>query len=439
MILSFQTISQIQSMTVQKLSQRAIAAIIGHTLASVNKYSKLLRYYSQDELRLCHYYCRCLLAHNANLTKDELDVFLKNELKLSLKKYQVKSILAEERMRLFAKHLDLCYQPGEAAQFDWGTIKLTVGGIKRRICLAVFSFPYSNYRFYYATEAMNKECFLQAFQAFIRHLGAVPPVLIIDNMRIAVQYRDRIRTLTPLFQQLERHYNIKIKPCTPHRPNQKGNVENAVRTIKQHFIFKQTYDTQSHLTVAIMEWNKALNIQTHHEKNDTIANLHQHEKTALQPIPKKRFVYYELKPCKVSKNGTIRFQTNTYSIPEQYSKQVVFVHHSKTTIYIKNKTGDIIAKYFKDGKKRKRHYRIWHMLQKIKTKAPGFINSHEYMQLPKYLHLLYDKLCNKHTHFFIELLESFEHEPAKKLKHFVFTLLEENVTYEQLKRHLKLE
>lgn len=72
-------------MTVQKLSQRAIAAIIGQTLASVNKYSKLLRYYAQDELRLSYYYCRCLLAHNPQLTKDELDCFLKNELKLSLK------------------------------------------------------------------------------------------------------------------------------------------------------------------------------------------------------------------------------------------------------------------------------------------------------------------------------------------------------------------
>ena len=79
------------------------------------------------------------------------------------------------------------------------------------------------------------------------------------------------------------------------------------------------------------------------------------------------------------------------------------------------------------------------MLNKIKAKAPGFINSHEYKQLPKYLRLLHNKLCNKHTHFFMKILESFDHEPIKKLKHFVFTLLEENVTYEQLKQYLKLE
>ena len=180
-------------------------------------------------------------------------------------------------------------------------------------------------------------------------------------------------------------------------------------------------------------------MQPHHEKNDLIMNLHQHEKKALLPIPKKPFVYYESKTCKVSKNGTIRFQTNIYSVDEQYSGQSVEVSHSKTTIYVKNKAGDIITKYPKSGKKRKRHYRIWHMLNKIKAKAPGFINSHEYKQLPKYLRLLHNKLCNKHTHFFIEILESFEHEPIKKLKHFVFTLLEENVTYEQLKQYLKLE
>ena len=46
MTLSLPTISKIQNMTFHGLSQRAIAAMIGHTLASVNKYSKLLRYYT---------------------------------------------------------------------------------------------------------------------------------------------------------------------------------------------------------------------------------------------------------------------------------------------------------------------------------------------------------------------------------------------------------
>lgn len=342
-------------------------------------------------------------------------------------------------MRLYAKHLDLCYNPGEAAQFDWGTIQLTINGKKKRICLAVFCFPYSNYRFYYATKSMNKDCFLQAFQAFIKHIGAIPPVLIIDNMRIAVQYTEGKRKLTALFQQLEQHYGMKIKPCTPHRPNQKGNVENAVRTIKTYLKHEVTYQTIKQLAQYINDWNKERNMQPHHEKNDLIMNLHQHEKQALLPIPKKPFVYYESKTCKVSKNGTIRFQTNIYSVPEQYSGQLVEVSHSKTTIYVKNKVGHIIAKYAKSGSKGKRYYRIWHMLNKIKAKAPGFINSHEYKQLPKYLLLLHNKLCNKVTPFFVIILESFEHEPIKKLKHFIFTLLEENVTYEQLKQCLKLE
>ncbi|TSI07372.1 DDE-type integrase/transposase/recombinase [Lysinibacillus sp. BW-2-10] len=439
MTLSLHTISKIQSMTFHGLSQRAIAAIIGHTVASVNKYSKLLRYYTQDKLRLSQYYCRCLLTQNAHLTIEEFENFLKQELKLSLKKRQIKAIFEEEKIRLYIKHLDLCYKPGEAAQFDWGTIQLTIAGEKKRICLAVFSFPYSNYRFYYATASMNRESFLEAFQAFIIHLGAVPPVLIIDNMRIAIQYTDGKRNLTSLFQQLEQHYGMTIKPCTPHRPNQKGNVENAVRTIKTHLNATVTYNTYKQLTKHIKQWNKTRNEQPHHEKNDRIRNLHQHEKTALLPIPKKSFVYYESKQCKVTKNGTIRFQTNTYSVPEQYSGLVVEVSHSKTTIYVKNKAGDIIAKYCKDNKKRKRHYRIWHMLHKIKAKAAGFVNSHEYQQLPKHLRLLHDKLCEKHTHFFIEILESFEHEPAKKLKHFIYTLLQEKVTFEQLKQHLKLE
>ncbi|SOB90503.1 integrase-like protein [Ureibacillus xyleni] len=365
MTLPLHTITQIQQLTFHGLSQRAVAAMIEHTVATVNKYSKLMRYYAEDNIRLSHYYCRCLLAQNSHLTIEEFEHFLKQELKLSLKKRQIKEIINEEKMRLYVKHLDLCYKPGEAAQFDWGTIQLMIGNTKKRICLAVFSFPYSNYRFYYATASMSNESFLEAFQAFITHIGSVPPVLIIDNMRIAIQYSEGKRRLTTLFQQLEQHYGMKIKPCTPHRPNQKGNVENAVRTIKEHLKTVGTYKTEKQLMKYIKQWNEALNQQPHHEKNDIIINLHQHEKTTLLPIPKKPFVYYESKQCKVYKNGTIRFQTNTYSIPEQYSGQTVEVSFSKTTIYIKNKEGNIIAKYCKDGNKRKRHYRIWHMLNKI--------------------------------------------------------------------------
>lgn len=439
MTLPLTTISKIQQMTIQKLSQRAIAAIIEHSLTSVNKYSKLLRYYTQDTLRLSRYYCRCLLACNIDLKEEELEAFIKTELKLSFNRKQIKQMLTEERMRLRTKHLNLCYTPGEAAQFDWGTIMLTIGGKRKRICLAVFSFPYSNYRFYYVTQSMKKDCFLEAFDAFIHHIGAVPPVLIIDNMRIAVQYKEGIRTHTSLFQQLEKHYNMQIKLCTPHRPQQKGNVENAVRTIKHQLTLQNSYTNRQELIQSLRQWNTALNEQLHHEKNDTIYNLHQHEKSILYAIPKKPFIYYDIKPCKVSKNGNIRFQTNTYSVPEQYSKQTIFVHHSKTTIYIKNNKGTIIAKYTKDGKKYKRRYRIWHMIQKIRTKAPGFINSYEYKQLPKHLRLLHDKLCNKQTHFFLNILESFEHEPMKKLKYFIFTLIRENVSYVQLKAHLQLE
>lgn len=243
-----------------------------------------------------------------HLTIEEFDTFLKQELKLSLKKRQLKAIFAEEITRLYIKHLDLCYNPGEAAQFDWGTIQLTIGGIKKRICLAVFSFPYSNYRFFYPTASMTNEGFLEAFQAFIQHIGAIPPVLIIDNMRIAVQYENGKRTLTSLFRQLEQHYRMKIKPCTPHQPQQKRNVENAVRTIKTHLNKTQTYNSNKHLAHHIKQFNKERNARPHHEKNDLITNLHQQEKKALLPIPKSRLSTMNLRHARYLKTGLFAFK-----------------------------------------------------------------------------------------------------------------------------------
>ncbi|KFI35123.1 hypothetical protein HY00_07230, partial [Peptococcaceae bacterium SCADC1_2_3] len=41
------------------------------------------------------------------------------------------------------------YQPGEVCEFDWGEVKLTVGGKLQVFQMAVFTSAYGNYRWAY--------------------------------------------------------------------------------------------------------------------------------------------------------------------------------------------------------------------------------------------------------------------------------------------------
>lgn len=96
-------------------------------------------------------------------------------------------------------------------------------------------------------------------------------------MKIAVhhkKYRDQQPQLTSLFQQLEQHYNMEVRLCTPYRPNQKGTVENAVKTLKTHlFAYQADFASLNKLQEEIHKIFKHLNEKKHYKKNDTIINL----------------------------------------------------------------------------------------------------------------------------------------------------------------------
>jgi len=65
------------------------------------------------------------------------------------------------------------YVPGEECEFDWGEIKLVIGGIRRRLYLAVFTSAYSNYRFCRLFHRQDTLAFMEAHNEFFAHLGGV--------------------------------------------------------------------------------------------------------------------------------------------------------------------------------------------------------------------------------------------------------------------------
>ena len=121
-----------------------------------------------------------------------------------LLKVKSKGMDSSERNRLKESYLDIFHEAGQMVQFDWGTEQIKINNRNRTICFAVFAFPYSNYRYVYATERIDGRSFVEAFIAFTKHIGGVYPILLIDNMKIAARhrsYRKQQPKLTTLFQK----------------------------------------------------------------------------------------------------------------------------------------------------------------------------------------------------------------------------------------------
>src|SRR5260221_1223875 len=120
-----------------------------------------------------------------------------------------------------------CFRLGEQAQCDWahfGTI--TIGKATRPLMAFVMVLSYSRHLFlrFYLTSAMNNfvRGHVEAFTAW----GAVPRVVLYDNLKSAVLERraEAIR-FHPTLLELAAHYRFQPRPVAVARGNEKGRVE----------------------------------------------------------------------------------------------------------------------------------------------------------------------------------------------------------------------
>lgn len=302
-------------------------------------------------------------------------------------------------------------------QFDWGTKKMKINGQNKTVCFAVFAFPYSNYRYVYVTEKMNGHSFIEAFHAFTNHVGGVYPILLIDNMRIAASFKKKLPTLTALFQQLQVHFKLEVRLCTPYRPNQKGTVENAVKTLKRSLtLAEQEFSSLQDLQDTVSNTFMKLNQKMHHEKNDTIDRLLLHENFGKSSIPKKHFIYTQEEQRKVRNNTLISFDGNYYSAPEEYKGETITVRYTDRTIRLLSKNGRVLAKYSRCYGKKQKKYRVWNILGKLQRKSNGFDQSKEKRQMPTWLKSLYEKVFQNQANDFLIFLEILQHMKKNVVK-----------------------
>src|SRR5690625_4661764 len=73
-------------------------------------------------------------------------------------------------------------EAGYEVEFDWGEIKLEIDRTLKVYYLAIFTLPYSNYRFARIYESQSMICVLDVHVEFINHIDFIRKVFTYDNM-----------------------------------------------------------------------------------------------------------------------------------------------------------------------------------------------------------------------------------------------------------------
>lgn len=211
------------------------------------------------------------------------------------------------------------YSPGITTEFDWGDVKLYIGGKLQTLNLAVFTSAYSNHRWAKLFYRQDTLAFGQSHIDYFSRLQGVHKELVYDNMRVAVRkfvgYNEKEPTEALL--ELSNYYKFDFRFCNVRRGNEKGHVERSVEYVRRKSFsgevhFSNLDDANHHLFKVLKKIN---NKEQQLSENKTANELFEAEKPHLYKteIPYKCF---KEEFAKTDKYSTVILYGNRYSVPD---------------------------------------------------------------------------------------------------------------------------
>ena len=209
--------------------------------------------------------------------------------------------------------------PGHEAQVDWahfGTI--TIGRARRYLFAFVMVLSYSRLRLVRFAARAAMPSFLRGHVEAFRFFGAVPRVILYDNLKSAVLERegDAIR-FHPTLLELAGRYRFEPRPCAPYRPNEKGRVERAIRDVREGFFAARSFTSLDDLNEQARAWCVEISRERRvpDAKDRTVADAFLEERPKMIELPEDEFPVEERVDVRVGKTPYVRFDMNDYSVP----------------------------------------------------------------------------------------------------------------------------
>ena len=266
----------------------------------------------------------------------------------------VKDYVARVRPKERPAFMKLHFDPGDCAQVDWGYCGLVPvrasgasgGIIWRKLHVFVMVLCYSRLMFLRFSLSQGMEHFLESHVRAFEFFGGVPRRVMIDNLKTGVieHKSGHEAVFNQRYLELAGHYGFSPVACNVRAPHEKGRVENGVGYVKKNFLSGRQIEDFTHLEVAADHWRDTVaNVRTHGATKRVPKQLFEEEEKArllpLHPHP------YDCGVChqaRVTKDGRVVFETNTYSVPPGYSRQLLRlrVYPEQIVIYAPDTAGN---------------------------------------------------------------------------------------------------
>lgn len=214
----------------------------------------------------------------------------------------------------------LHFAPGEQAQVDWGSCgTIMVAGHSRRFSVFAMVLSYSRMLYLEFTASERIEVFLQCHVNAFRFFGGVPGIMLYDNLKSVVLQRSggAVR-FNSRYLDFAGWYGVQPRACGVAKGNEKGRVESAIKYIKGNFLAGRTFRDLDDANAQARHWRDTIaNVRIHGSTHRRPAELFEEERPHLRPLPASGYDCAVTVPVRASKDGFVRFETNSYSVPSR--------------------------------------------------------------------------------------------------------------------------
>lgn len=236
------------------------------------------------------------------------------------------------------------FSPGDAVQIDWGEATIVLSGQRKVMNLFCARLCNSDAPFVIAYRRQNSESFLDALVQTFEYFGGTPRRVIFDNAKVAVKdgFGANARA-TDSYAALAAHYGFEPVFCNIASGNEKGLVEGLVGFSRRNFCVPlPKVDSVEELNFLLRDrCQEYLNHKVQGKSAD-VGTLFKEEQHMFYPLPPYRYDPAKRAEAKVSRYSTVRYDTNSYSVPIQFCGKQVSVKALPERIEVYH-NGEMIA------------------------------------------------------------------------------------------------
>jgi transposase len=251
----------------------------------------------------------------------------------------LRDYLRQIRPRRGRIYQEVCYEPGQAMQVDWGHCgAIRVGNTLRQLSVFVAVLCYSRLCYLEFCLSQRKPEFYRSIVRALEFFRGSPLRIILDNLKAAVlNGAGREACFHPEFLALCGHYCLQPVACAPRDPESKGIVEATVRYIKHNALQGRSEELtrwEDYAPFAVSWRDEVANVRIHQTTRQRPVDRFQEERGLLRPLPAIAFPTDEMVSVVVTSHARVKFDGNRYSVPPEMHRKTLLLRASDTQVRV---------------------------------------------------------------------------------------------------------